>query len=141
MKVVVIAETEPPETTFRHTDRRNRPFSCSTVIDVALMTVSPRFIPLDSGYERMVEDRLWQEKRAFIKPLRYDSEEDVFPDFVLKDVPGVDALPMEVFGMNTPDYLLRKQEKIAHYNKEYGEGRWWYWNATYIPEIPVLPLK
>lgn len=47
----------------------------------------------------------------FIKPLRYDCEEDVFPDFVLKDVTSVDALPMEEFGMNTPEYLLRKQVK------------------------------
>ncbi|ARF52133.1 DUF1173 family protein [Pantoea stewartii] len=141
MKVVVIAETEPPETTFRHTDGRNRPSSCSTVIDVALMTVSPRFIPLDSGYEGMVEDRLWQEKRAFIKPLRYDGEEDVFPDFVLKDVPGVDALPMEVFGMNTPEYLQRKQAKTAHYDREYGPGHWWCWNAPEKSDIPAFPAR
>ncbi|KAA6093795.1 DUF1173 domain-containing protein [Pantoea sp. B_9] len=139
MKVVVIVETEPPETTFRHVDGRNRPFSCSTVIDVALMTVSPRFIPLESGYEAAVEEKLWQEKRAFIKPLRYDGEEDVFPDFVLKDVPGVDALPMEVFGMNTPEYLLRKQEKIAHYDQEYGAGGWWCWDACTTNEMPALP--
>ncbi|WP_223815738.1 MULTISPECIES: DUF1173 family protein [Pantoea] len=59
----------------------------------------------------MVETRLWEEKRAFIKPLRYDGEEDVFPDFVLTDVPGTEVLPMEVFGMNTPDYLQRRREK------------------------------
>ncbi len=52
-----------------------------------------------------------EEKRAFIKPLRYDGEEDVFPDFVLTDVPGKEALPMEVFGINTPEYLERKREK------------------------------
>nr|WP_282600981.1 DUF1173 family protein [Pantoea ananatis] len=103
------------------------------------MTVSPRFIPLDSGYEGMVEEKLWHEKRAFIKPLRYDGEEDVFPDFVLKDVPGVDALPMEVFGMNTPEYLLRKREKTAHYDREYGQGRWWCWIASEKGEIPHLP--
>lgn len=141
MKVMVIAETEPPETTFRHVDGRNRPSSCSTVIDVALMTVSPRFIPLDSGYEGMVEDRLWQEKRAFIKPLRYDGEEDVFPDFVLKDVPGVDALPMEVFGMNSPEYLQRRQVKTAHYDAEYGAEGWWYWDAYTKNEISAFPLK
>lgn len=141
MKVVVIVETEPPETSFRHVDGRNRPSSCSTVIDVALMTVSPRFIPLDSGYEGMVEDRLWQEKRAFIKPLRYDGEDDVFPDFVLKDVPGVDALPVEVFGMNTPEYQLRRQQKTAYYDAEYGQGNWWYWNATEHSEMPALPPR
>ncbi|KNH27341.1 DUF1173 family protein [Pantoea vagans] len=139
MKVVVIAETEPPETTFRYFDGRNRPSSCSTVIDMALMTVSPRFIPLDSGYEGAVEEKLWQEKRAFIKPLRYDGEEDMFPDFMLKDVPGVDALPMEVFGMNTPDYLLRKQVKTSHYEAEYGPGRWWYWDAAAKSDMPAFP--
>lgn len=80
-------------------------------VDVALMTVSERFISLDSGYEKVVEEKLWQEKRAFLKSLRYDGEEDVFPDFVLRDGAGVDALPMEVFGMNTPEYLQRKQVK------------------------------
>ena len=139
MKVVVIAETEPPETSFRKVDGRNRPSSCSTVLDVALMIVSPRFIPLDSGYEAAVEDKLWKEERAFIKPLRYDGEEDVFPDFVLKDVKGVDALPMEVFGMNTPEYLQRKQEKSAHYDVEYGQGRWWYWEAAGKMEMPPFP--
>ncbi|MEJ1269099.1 DUF1173 family protein [Pantoea ananatis] len=139
MKVVVIVETEPPETTFRRADGRNQPSSCSTVIDVALMTVSPRFIPLDSGYEGMVEEKLWQEKRAFIKPLRYDGEEDVFPDFVLKDVPGVDALPMEVFGMNTPEYLLRKQDKTAHYDEKYGQRHWWSWEAADGSTMPPFP--
>ncbi|MCW0345895.1 hypothetical protein NB703_003988 [Pantoea ananatis] len=128
-KVVVIAETDPPE----------KKFSSGTVIDVALMTVSERFIPLDSGYEKVVEEKLWQEKRAFLKPLRYDGEEDVFPDFVLKDVAGVDALPMEVFGMNTPEYLQRKQVKTAYYDTEYGPGRWWSWNAADHSDMPAFP--
>ncbi|KII64366.1 Mitochondrial cardiolipin hydrolase [Thelohanellus kitauei] len=81
-------------------------------------------------------NRLWAESSP---PLRYDGEEDVFPDFVLKDVPGVDALPMEVFGMNTPEYLQRKQEKSVHYDAEYGQGRWWYWEATVRSEIPAFP--
>ncbi|MFL6615737.1 MAG: SDR family NAD(P)-dependent oxidoreductase [Pantoea agglomerans] len=135
----VIAETEPPATSFRHIDGRNRPSSSSTVIDVALMTVSPRFIPLDSSYEEAVEEKLWQEKRTFIKPLRYDGEEDVFPDFVLKDVPGVDALPMEVFGMNTPEYLLRMQEKTSYYEAQYGPGHWWSWNAAEKSDMPAFP--
>ncbi len=108
---------------------------------MALMTVSPRFIPLDSGYEGVIEEKLWQEKRAFIKPLRYDGEEHVFPDFVLKDVPGVDALPMEVFGMNTPEYLLRKQEKISHYESEYGPEHWWSWNAAEKSDMPAFPFR
>lgn len=144
MKVVVIAETDPPETSFRHVDGRNIPSGCTTVIDVALMTVSPRFIPLDSAYEGLVEEKLWQEKRAFIKPLRYDGEEDVFPDFILTDVQGTDALPVEVFGMNSPEYLARKQKKIAHYDREYGTGRWWQWDASADPagtSPPAFPAR
>jgi len=63
----------------------------------------------------------------------------VFPDFVLKDVPGVDALPMEVFGMNSPEYLQRRQVKTAHYEAEYGPGRWWYWDAAAKPDMPAFP--
>jgi hypothetical protein len=141
-RVIVISESEPPVTTFIRKDGRNVPQSCSRVIDVALMTVSPRFIPLDSSYEGVIEEKLWREKRTFIKPLRYDGEEQVFPDFMLMDVRECEALPMEVFGMNTPEYLLRKQEKVVHYDKEYGPGRWWHWDAAGDPDgaaIPVFP--
>lgn len=143
-RVIVISESEPPVTTFIRLDGRNVPQSRSRVIDVALMTVSPRYIPLDSSYEGMIEEKLWREKRAFIKPLRYDGEEQVFPDFVLTDVCGSEALPMEVFGMNTPEYLQRKQEKVVHYDREYGPGRWWQWNAASDPEgfaIPEFPAR
>ncbi len=100
-RVMVICETGPPETVFIRRDGQNLPRSSCRIIDAALMTVSPRYIPLDSRYEGMVEACLWQEKRAFIKPLRYDGEENVLPDFVLTDAAGAEALPMEVFGMNT----------------------------------------
>jgi len=63
----------------------------------------------------------------------------VFPDFVLKDVPGMDALPMEVFGMNSPEYLLRREVKTAYYEAEYGPGRWWYWNTAEKSGMPAFP--
>jgi hypothetical protein len=92
----------------------------------------------------MFEARLWQEKRAFIKPLRYNGEEDIFPDFVLMDVAGTEALPMEVFGMTTPDYLQRKKVKTALYDRDYGAGLWWQWNASEDAEgldIPDFPPR
>lgn len=140
MKVVVIAQGDPPVMTFPPSNGLTWPADGCTLTDVALMTVSPRFIPLDSVYEGMVEEKLWQEKRAFIKPLRYDGEEDVFPDFVLTDVQDTDALPLEVFGMNTPDYLGRKQKKITHYDREYGAGRWWQWDASSDPDGKAMPV-
>lgn len=143
-RVIVICECEPPETTFIRKDGKNLPNRHSTVIDVALMTVSPRFIPLDSSYEGVIEEKLWKEKRAFTKPLRYDGDEHVFPDFLLTDVHGNESLPMEVFGMKTKEYLERKQHKIAHYNAEYGQGRWWQWNAADDQKgeaIPAFPAR
>ncbi|MFT4273108.1 MAG: DUF1173 family protein [Pantoea sp.] len=130
MKVVVVAKGDTPVMTFPASNGLTWPADSCTLTDVALMTVSPRFIPLDSVYEGLVEEKLWQEKRAFIKPLRYDGEEYVFPDFVLTDVQGTDALPIEVFGMNSSEYLSRKQKKIAHYDREYGAGKWWRWDVS-----------
>lgn len=52
-------------------------------------------------------------------------------------------MPLEVFGMNTPEYLARKAIKQAHYEKEYGEERWCCWDATgkdaesAIPDFPA----
>jgi len=69
--------------------------------------ISSRFIPLDSGYEGAVEEKLWQEKRAFIKPLRYDGEEDVFPDFVLKDVADISFNSVRLYNA-----IARGEDKI-----------------------------
>jgi len=68
--------------------------------------------------------RLWEDNRAFNKPLRYDGKEGVFPNVVLTDVPGKEALPMKVFGMNTPKYVQRKRVKAAIYDREYGADSW-----------------
>lgn len=87
----------------------------------------------------MVEALLWQEKRALIKQQRYDGDENVLPDFVLTDVAGAEALPMEVFGMNIPHYLQRKQLKTALYDRGYGAGRWWQWDASADPEGQHMP--
>lgn len=143
-KVMLIAETDPPVKKFKQLNGKTIPYNTCTVIDAALMTVSDRFIPLDSSWEGVIEEKLWQEKRQFIKPLRYDGEADVFPDFLLQDVPGSDVVPLEVFGMTTPDYLARKAEKLKHYQEEYGEGNWWSWDAhksDALNNIPAFPAK
>jgi len=143
-KVMLIAETDLPVKKFRQRDGKPVPYNTCTVIDAALMTVSPRFISLDSSWEGVIEEKLWQEKRQFIKPLRYDGEADVFPDFLLKDVPGREIVPLEVFGMNTPDYLERKAVKLTHYREKYGEGNWWSWDAhkaDALADIPAFPVK
>lgn len=111
------------------------------VLEIGLMTVSDQWIPFDSSYESTIEARLRGQGRAFEKPLRFDAgTEEVFPDFWLLDVGA--EYPMEVFGMDTPEYLMRKQIKMDHYNRNYGIDGWWFWDANEDAKglrIPALP--
>lgn len=141
-KVVAIVETEPPTLRFERINGRNVPITEAEVIGIALMCVTPRFIPVDSGYEAIIESRLCEEERSFIKPLRFDAENDTLPDFVLTDVDGKESVPMEVFGMNTGEYIARRDAKTEFYNREYGPDGWWSWDATLKnaeEKIPPFP--
>jgi hypothetical protein len=108
------------------------------VFEVCLMHLSERFIPLDSSYEGKLEQALVDAKRSFVKPLRYEADDLVFPDFWLSDMGG--DYPLEVFGMNTVTYLERKLQKTAIYGDatKYPLG-WWYWDVLTQPMIPTLP--
>lgn len=127
-KVIAITQLSTP-------NQRN----VAEVLNIALMRVSSEWIPVASGLEELVEEKLRKEGRNFTKPLRYDAEEKYFPDFILLDVPGVKEYVMEVFGMNTENYIKRKIEKIRIYNDLYGERGWWYWDARKTPTIDEVP--
>src|SRR3546814_528180 len=86
---------------------------------------------------RAAAAKLVAENRRFEKPLRFDSKDAVFPDFVLKDRGA--AVPMEVWGMATPEYQARKREKTAHYDNVYGPSNWWSWNGAAGDPLPDLP--
>lgn len=113
----------------------------ANVVDLALMPVTQNWIPFDSMYEFLIAEKLVAEERGFIKPLRFDADEDVvFPDFILRDT-GQDT-PMEVFGRTDEAYEARKAIKAAYYQKEFGSENWWHWNAARDPEgmnIPPFP--
>ncbi len=113
----------------------------ASVVDLALMPVSKNWIPFDSMYELMIVEKLTAEGRGFLKPLRFDADEDVvFPDFVLRDTG--DDTPLEVFGRSDEAYEVRKEIKTAYYQQEFGTGNWWCWNAAADPQgadIPPLP--
>ncbi|MBC7027416.1 DUF1173 domain-containing protein, partial [Salmonella enterica subsp. enterica serovar Enteritidis] len=64
---------------------------------------------------------------------------EVFPDFYLLDTKSDNPIPLEVFGMATPAYLVRKQLKKDHYNREYGPYGWLHWDATTASDTKVLP--
>lgn len=106
-----------------------------TFVDLRLMVTSKDFIPVDSSYEAQVADLLVGQGRRFEKPLMYDSDDEVFPDFVLTDAhPNI---PMEIWGItNNPKYDERKAKKLAHYH---GNGGVWEWDAGAGNPIPQLP--
>lgn len=103
----------------------------------AAMETTEDFIPAESAYEARVARLLVDQGRKFTKPMLYDAQEGIFPDFVLTDA-GT-PYSMEVFGMSTPEYTRRKQEKLQKY-KESGQA-WWYWDATVSSSIPALPPR
>ncbi|MHB8409005.1 MAG: DUF1173 family protein [Acidiferrobacterales bacterium] len=126
--VMLIAQIESP-------GRNNT----TTVLDLALMRVAPRWIPVDSDFEATVEHRLHEAQRAFKKPLRFDASHDVvLPDFELLDIGK--SFPMEVFGRTDESYEARRMEKAAYYRKVFSVDGWWMWDAAHHPDaIPPFP--
>lgn len=113
-----------------------KPANSLSVSAIGLMRVTPEYIPIDSSYEAQVVEKLVAENRKFRKPLRYDSEDEVLPDFELLDCEQ-DCIPMEVFGMKgNAEYDLRKAEKVKFYNENHGLYGWWSWNAADNLSIP-----
>lgn len=126
-RIIAVALTDVPEG------------RTAAVLRLSLMYVSDRWIPLNSSHEGTVEARLADESRSFMKPLRFDADQDdVFADFHLLDT-SVNHLPMEVFGMNTPEYLMRKQIKEVFYNNKYGAEGWWCWDVASFPATESMP--
>jgi len=130
--IIAVAQTDPPKSSAGNMRAQ--------VVDIALMQITRDCIPVDSGYEVLIAEKLVAEKRRFEKPLRFDAGEDaVFPDFWLRDLP--EPIPLEVWGMSGTDYLSRKKEKAAHYDETFGAGGWWSWNAAIGDPVPELPPK
>lgn len=101
----------------------------ASIIDMALMSITADFVPVESSYERVVAELLVAQGRSFTKPMRYDvGAELVLPDFILTDTGW--EMPMEVFGRNDPEYVRRKEEKSAYYDEQYGKEGWWSWDAA-----------
>ncbi|MFF7953641.1 DUF1173 family protein [Streptomyces griseorubiginosus] len=102
-------------------------------VDLAAMLTTDTYIPADSSYEVVMADALTACRRAFIKPLRYDSAEAVLPDFVLTDM--APAAYVEVYGIHGREtYDRRKAEKREFYQRH--PGQLIEWDVTQpLPEL------
>jgi hypothetical protein len=120
---------------------RGRPVFC-IAHEVAWMTTHPYGIPVDSGLELKVVERLFAAGRTFKKPLRYAKAglendpkwESVHPDFVLGTAGGAE-IPMEVWGRDDPEYIQKisaRLERYAHNKITYV----WQWHAYRNDPLP-----
>jgi hypothetical protein len=107
------------------------------VRDAALMACSREYIPCDSSHEVRLANQLTNERRAFVKPLRLEYDDDLLPDFRLMDTHK--PISMEVWGMNTPEYNAHRDEKISRYRAR-GEALW-EWEAWRTASMPIIPPK
>lgn len=91
-----------------------------TIVDMAAMLLNRLYIPADSSHEVVMANALADSGRAFIKPVRYDGTDAVFPDFVLTDV--APHAYVEVYGIHGREsYDRRKRDKQAHYQRQGAE--------------------
>ncbi|MER6684627.1 DUF1173 family protein [Streptomyces olivaceoviridis] len=87
------------------------------IVDMAAMLLSRLYIPADSSYEVAMSNALARQDRAFVKPVRYDGTDAVFPDFVLTDV--APHAYVEVYGIRGREaYEQRKSIKQAYYQRQ-----------------------
>ncbi|WP_280373021.1 DUF1173 family protein [Nocardia abscessus] len=85
------------------------------IIDAAVMLTSPSFISAESSHEITMAAALVAARRAFEKPLRYDSTKLVLPDFILIDTPVRTVI--EVWGLDDAQYTARMAAKTGHYRE------------------------
>lgn len=113
-----------------------------TIVAAALRLTTADYLPADSSHEVRMAQALAAAWRPFVKPLRYDSTEAVFPDFLLTDTSP--PTPVEVWGITgRADYEARKREKQQHYAQASGgEGSGLLeWDVRDpMPAIPPPPL-
>lgn len=109
-----------------------------TLVDVhvcSLVALTREFIPVESVFELDVARALATQQRRFSKP--HSPRNGVHPDFLLEDC-GPDAVVLEVYGLDTPDYLQSKDRKRALYQDR--GIVCWEWNALGGP-MPALPPR
>jgi hypothetical protein len=110
--------------------------------DIALMEVEPDTLtPVSSSHELAIARALVEQRRSFVRPLRFDAgRETVLPDFVLTDTGDPRGTPMEVFGRADEAYAARRAEKARYYDEVYGQAHWWHWDAVASPgRWPAFP--
>jgi len=120
-----------------------------TVVDGALMRVSPRYIPVNSSFEDHLARVLVEQDRQFVRPLHYDNHNLALPDFILKDVDasysGTDgngharSVALHVYG---PSILPIQKARLTALDRKNAETvglAFWEWYVADQGQPPALP--
>lgn len=107
----------------------------ASVEEVALMTVTDNWIPLENTYEKLLLDKLTNEKRRFTKGLRYNlASNRPLACAVLTDLANPVAMYVEP-GAASDEYTAALDELIVESKLES-----WRWKAgSEMPPIPEPP--
>ena len=95
-------------------------------VDMALMQTTGTFLPFHNTYERMLIDRLVEQDRTFMKPLRYDNPPQVLANIVLLDTDG-GPQPLELRNRKMNEDQIRN--KTVYFSETFGQHHWWYWQT------------
>ena len=110
-----------------------------STVNIAAIATSENFIPEESSFEIEFERYLTQNARTFVKPLVLDETADNVkrPDFTLLDTRPHTFI--EVWGMQTPEYLENKAKRIDEYRRN---GKTLIsWSANPREPLPQLPAS
>ncbi|MHB8698671.1 MAG: DUF1173 family protein [Sulfuricaulis sp.] len=109
------------------------------VEDIAILLLSDdkTWIPVNSGHERDLTEKMVAEQRSFRKPLTCEVPPgDLLPDFVLED--RNDRTYLEILGMMVdPGYRTNVVTKRVTYEQR-GQAVWW-WDVVNDINPPALP--
>jgi Protein of unknown function (DUF1173) len=101
---------------------------------VSMMLITESWIPLDGLHELPLIETLQHERRAFLKPLKYDSRfAAAFPNVLLLDC-GKAPVPMHVVS----PFADAKERAIKEKAVANGGSSTWVWYAE--REMPALPV-
>lgn len=104
---------------------------------LTLMLVSDRYLPLEGTYELPLLEKLCGERRAFCKPLKYDSASGAaFANVLLFDVrddKGSD-LPLHVVSALADEAQRDAKKRVV---AEAGQGTWVWHTDQAIPDLPA----
>jgi hypothetical protein len=100
---------------------------------MSMMLVSDQWLPVEGVYEIPLLERLIEQDRVFIKPLRYDAKSAAkFPNVLLLDA-GDEPIHMHVISPMADEKTRRAKE---HQVRERGELAWEWDRSKSMPQIP-----